>query len=97
MKDNLFTQTGCNHKEENSTSKHEKTIEINFCKWKKDLNYLEVQNLDFATNLRLRSSLKLYTDFEKTPVQDILNGDTETDFSFHGRKENHDCWSISCK
>jgi hypothetical protein len=41
--------------------------------------------------LRLTSNLKRNSVFEKTAVHDILNGDTEIDFSFQGRNENQDC------
>lgn len=47
-------------------------------------------------NLRLTSKRRLYGELEKTPTQDTLKGGTEMDFSFHGRNENHDFWSISC-
>ena len=33
----------------------------------------------------------------KTPVHEELNGEIEIVFSFHGRKENHDSWSVLCK
>ena len=71
------------------------TSRLKFSSVMKNISFC--QGINGWKKLRLRSSLMLKSWLVKIPVQEALNGEIETVFSFHGRKENQDSWRILCR